>query len=74
MIARAVRSSQWRTERFAYPAKKFSRIEHSQPWRALTTGLARHDAHPILLMERDLYCFNELDWHIAQLKIGIGLG
>jgi hypothetical protein len=74
LIARSVRSSEWHTERFAYPAKKFSRIEQSGPWRALVAGVARHDCHPILITERDLYCFNEMDWHIGQLKIGIGLG
>lgn len=74
VIARSVRLGEWQTQRFAYPAKKFSRIQQSTPWRALTTGLGRHDAHPILLVERDLYCFNEMDWHIGQLKIGIGLG
>lgn len=74
VMARSVRTSEWHTERFAYPAKKFSRIEQTAPWRALATGLARHDVHPILIMERDLYCFNELDWHVGQLKIGIGLG
>ncbi|MEQ1718225.1 MAG: hypothetical protein ABL907_19970 [Hyphomicrobium sp.] len=74
MMARAVRTADWQTERFAYPAKKVSRIEQTAPWRALATGLGRHDCHPILLMERDVYCFNEMDWHVGQLKIGIGLG
>lgn len=74
MIAKSVRSGTWSMERFAYPAKKFSGIEYSPPWRALTTGLGRHDVHPILITERDVYCFNDLDWHVGQIKIGIGLG
>jgi hypothetical protein len=74
VISRSVRQSEWQTDRFAYPAKKMSRIETTPAWRSLATGLNRHDFHPILLLERDLYCFNDLDWHIAQLKIGIGLG
>lgn len=74
VMARAVRTSEWHTDRFAYPAKKLSRIEQTPPWRALTAGLARHEFHPILVPERDVYCFNDNDWHVVQLKIGIGLG
>lgn len=73
-VAKAVRMSEWQTERFAYPAKRTSQIQQTGAWRALVTGLSRHDCHPVLSVERDLYCFNEMDWHIAQLRIGIGLG
>ena len=74
VMARSVRTAEWHTERFAYPARQFGRIEQSGPWRQVAAGLGRHDHHPILLMERDVYCFNEMDWHVGQLKIGIGLG
>lgn len=74
VIAHAVSRADWQTERFAYPAKKMGRIEQSSPWRALASGLSRHDVHPVLIMERDVYVFNDRDWHVAQLKIGIGLG
>lgn len=74
MIAKAVKTSTWETVRFAYPARKMSTLEYTAGWRALSNGLGRHECHPILLIERDLYCFSEMDWHIAQLKIGVGLG
>jgi hypothetical protein len=74
VMSMAVRTAEWKTERFCYPAKKFGRLELTAPWKALSTGLARHDCHPLILLERDVYCFNDIDWHVAQLKIGIGLG
>ncbi len=73
-MALAVQKAEWPTERFAYPAKKMSDIEQTEGWRALVTGLARHDFHPALLMEKDVYCFGGKDWHVAQLKLCVGLG
>lgn len=73
LVAASVKLGTWQTSRFAYEAKAFSGIQYSTPWRAFASGLARHDCHPILLAERNVYVFAGKDWHVGQVKIAIGL-
>jgi len=74
MIAKNVRAGEFRTIEFCYPALQASRIMRYSCWREMESGLNRHKMHGILLVDHDIYCFDELDWSICQVKIGIGFG
>lgn len=72
IISAAVKMGAWQNTRFAYEAKAFSRIYYTRPWRDFAAGLARHDHHPIVLAEQEVYVFGGRDWHVGQVKIAIG--